>query len=91
MILCCRDNTVERGGGLNSTGGMLNAEINMDSNVVTPSTVLATPGLNNAAWNRQQAVSVRHAFKQYGSSKNPNHVLQNLNMTVAKGSMYVNC
>jgi hypothetical protein len=54
---------------------------------MTPSPVLATPGLNNQAWNRQQAVSVRHAFKTYGSSKNPNHVIQNLNMTVAKGSM----
>ncbi|XP_067210518.1 ABC transporter G family member 23 isoform X2 [Linepithema humile] len=64
---------------------------NADSNVdltVTPSTVLATPGLNNPTWNRQQAVSVRHAFKIYGSSKNPNHVIQNLSMTVAKGSIY---
>ncbi|XP_008549185.1 ABC transporter G family member 20 isoform X2 [Microplitis demolitor] len=60
----------------------------MDNNVVAPSTVLSTPGLNNVAWNRQQAVSVRHAFKTYGSSKNPNPVLQNLNMTVAKGSIY---
>lgn len=54
---------------------------------MTPNPILATPGLNNQAWNRQQAVSVRHAFKTYGSSKNPNHVIQNLNMTVAKGSM----
>lgn len=36
---------------------------------------------------RQQAVCVRHAFKHYGSKKNPNHVLCNLNMTVAKGTM----
>lgn len=36
---------------------------------------------------RQQAVCVRHAFKTYGSKKNPNHVLSNLNMTVAKGTM----
>lgn len=36
---------------------------------------------------RQQAVCVRHAFKHYGSNKNPNHVLSNLNMTVAKGTM----
>lgn len=64
-----------------------NADSNVDLTMVTSSTVLATPGLNNVAWNRQQAVSVRHAFKTYGSSKNPNHVLQNLNMTVAKGSM----
>jgi len=43
---------------------------------------------NSAAWNRrQQAVCVRHAFKHYGSNKNPNHVLSDLNMTVAKGTM----
>ncbi|KAG8037085.1 hypothetical protein G9C98_004407 [Cotesia typhae] len=60
----------------------------MDSNVVAPGVVLSAPGLNNPAWNRQQAVSVRHAFKTYGSSKNPNPVLQNLSMTVAKGSIY---
>ncbi|XP_043272865.1 ABC transporter G family member 20 isoform X2 [Venturia canescens] len=60
----------------------------VDGNPMTPSTVLATPGLNNATWNRQQAVSVRHAFKTYGSSKNPNPVIQNLSMTVAKGSIY---
>jgi hypothetical protein len=38
---------------------------------------------------RQQAVCVRHAFKQYGSASKPNHVLSNLNMTVAKGTMSV--
>ncbi|XP_044743835.1 ABC transporter G family member 23 isoform X2 [Chrysoperla carnea] len=37
---------------------------------------------------RQQAVCVRHAFKHYGSNKNPNHVLSNLNMTVGKGTIY---
>ncbi|XP_028028191.1 ABC transporter G family member 23 isoform X1 [Bombyx mandarina] len=37
---------------------------------------------------RQQAVCVRHAFKHYGSNKRPNHVLSNLNMTVAKGTIY---
>lgn len=36
---------------------------------------------------RQQAVCVRHAFKQYGTKKKPNHVLSNLNMTVGKGTM----
>jgi hypothetical protein len=40
------------------------------------------------AWNRRaNAVCVRHAFKHYGSNKNPNVVLSNLNMTVAKGTM----
>ncbi|XP_003246532.1 ABC transporter G family member 20 isoform X2 [Acyrthosiphon pisum] len=37
---------------------------------------------------RQQAVCVRHAFKHYGSTSKPNHVLSNLNMTVAKGTIY---
>nr|CAD7394861.1 unnamed protein product [Timema cristinae] len=42
----------------------------------------------STVWSRrQQAVCVRHAFKHYGSSKNPNHVLENLNMTVAKGTI----
>ncbi|XP_030757692.1 ABC transporter G family member 20 isoform X2 [Sitophilus oryzae] len=43
----------------------------------------------SSLWNkRQQAVCVRHAFKHYGSKKNPNHVLSDLNMTVAKGTIY---
>lgn len=42
----------------------------------------------STVWSRrQQAVCVRHAFKHYGSSKHPNHVLSNLSMTVAKGTM----
>jgi hypothetical protein len=46
------------------------------------------PTQQSSLWTRrQQAVCVRHAFKQYGSKKNPNHVLSNLNMTVAKGTM----
>lgn len=40
-------------------------------------------------WSRQQqAVSVRNAFKHYGRKSNPNHVLSNLNMSVAKGTIY---
>ena len=59
----------------------------------TPSPdVLASPrnlqSQQSSLWTRrQQAVCVRHAFKQYGSKRNPNHVLSNLNMTVAKGTM----
>ncbi|XP_023314051.1 ABC transporter G family member 23 isoform X1 [Trichogramma pretiosum] len=60
----------------------------VEAQVPTSVVAAATPGLNNQAWNRQQAVCVRHAFKTYGSSKNPNHVLQDLNCTVAKGSIY---
>ncbi|XP_061402786.1 ABC transporter G family member 20 [Musca vetustissima] len=37
---------------------------------------------------RQQAVCVRRAHKMYGSAKNPNVVLDGLNMTVSKGSIY---
>ncbi|XP_037028450.1 ABC transporter G family member 20-like [Bradysia coprophila] len=41
------------------------------------------------AYNQMQpAVSVRNAFKQYGSKSKPNPVLLNLNMTVAKGTIY---
>ncbi|KAH8362920.1 hypothetical protein KR084_003043 [Drosophila pseudotakahashii] len=40
------------------------------------------------ATRRQQAVCVRRAHKMYGSSKNPNVVLDGLNMTVPKGSIY---
>ncbi|XP_018804572.1 PREDICTED: ABC transporter G family member 20 [Bactrocera latifrons] len=37
---------------------------------------------------RQQAVCVRRAHKMYGNSKNPNVVLDGLNMTVPKGCIY---
>lgn len=36
---------------------------------------------------RQQAICVRRAHKMYGNSKNPNVVLDGLNMTVPKGCM----
>ncbi|XP_050501814.1 ABC transporter G family member 20 isoform X2 [Diabrotica virgifera virgifera] len=43
----------------------------------------------STVWNRRQnAVSVRHAYKHYGSKKKPNHVLSDLNMTVGKGTIY---
>ncbi|CAH1100505.1 unnamed protein product [Psylliodes chrysocephalus] len=43
----------------------------------------------STVWNRrQQAVSVRHAYKHYGSKKKPNNVLSDLNMTVGKGTIY---
>ncbi|KMQ88436.1 abc transporter g family member 20 [Lasius niger] len=37
---------------------------------------------------RRQAVCVRRAFKKYGSKNNPNIILDGLNMTVPKGSIY---
>lgn len=53
--------------------------------------VTVEPRLTNQSstvWSkRQQAVCVRHAYKDYGTKKKPNHVLSNLNMTVAKGTM----
>lgn len=83
----CSDEPEGAEGLTNANTMQSNADSNVDLTMVTSSNVLATPGLNNPSWNRQQAVSVRHAFKIYGSSKNPNHVIQNLSMTVAKGSM----
>lgn len=40
------------------------------------------------ATRKQQAVCVRRAHKMYGTVKNPNIVLDGLNMTVPKGSIY---
>ncbi|XP_032678844.1 ABC transporter G family member 23 [Odontomachus brunneus] len=37
---------------------------------------------------RRQAVCVRRAFKKYGSKNNPNVILDGLNMTVPKGTIY---
>ncbi|XP_029173363.1 ABC transporter G family member 20 [Nylanderia fulva] len=37
---------------------------------------------------RKQAVCVRRAFKKYGSKNNPNIILDGLNMTVPKGTIY---
>jgi hypothetical protein len=39
------------------------------------------------ATRRQQAVCVRRAHKIYGTKKNPNVILDGLNMTVPKGAM----
>jgi hypothetical protein len=42
---------------------------------------------STVASRRQQAVCVRRAHKVYGSKRNPNVVLDGLNMTVPKGTM----
>lgn len=42
---------------------------------------------STVATRRQQAVCVRRAHKQYGSKRNPNIILDGLNMTVPKGAM----
>lgn len=44
---------------------------------------------STVATRRQQAVCVRRAHKTYGPKNNPNIILDGLNMTVPKGSMYV--
>lgn len=44
---------------------------------------------STVASRRQQAVCVRRAHKAYGSKKSPNIILDGLNMTVPKGTMYV--
>lgn len=44
---------------------------------------------STVATRRQQAVCVRRAHKSYGPKNNPNVILDGLNMTVPKGSMYV--
>ncbi|XP_055375521.1 ABC transporter G family member 20 [Condylostylus longicornis] len=46
------------------------------------------PQESSLATKRQQAVCVRRAFKVYGTKKNPNVVLEGLNMTVPKGCIY---
>lgn len=83
------DATARGDSGLVNINNMQNnTDATLDMTAMPSPPPLVNPGLNNATWNRQQAVSVRNAFKSYGSSKNPNHILQNLSMTVPKGSIY---
>lgn len=44
---------------------------------------------STVASRRQQAVCVRRAHKIYGTKKNPHVILDGLNMTVPKGTMWV--
>nr|AMQ10350.1 ABC transporter G family member 5 [Mythimna separata] len=43
---------------------------------------------STVASRKQQAVCVRRAHKRYGTQKNPNIILDGLNMTVPKGAIY---
>ncbi|CAB3227744.1 unnamed protein product [Arctia plantaginis] len=43
---------------------------------------------STVASRKQQAVCVRRAHKRYGTAKNPNVILDGLNMTVPKGAIY---
>lgn len=76
----------EAGTSTSSTSSKSSATHNMDlaarrrQFMSQPSTV---------ATRRQQAVCVRRAHKTYGTKTNPNIILDGLNMTVPKGSMYV--
>ncbi|XP_012220208.1 ABC transporter G family member 20 [Linepithema humile] len=62
----------------------------------TPSTLMELktrrqqfqPQMSTLDTRRRQAVCVRRAFKKYGSKSNPNVILDGLNMTVPKGSIY---
>ncbi|XP_021913320.1 ABC transporter G family member 20 isoform X2 [Zootermopsis nevadensis] len=70
----------------NSVSDRPDSSPTLDTVVAVPHTLQTQ---QSSLWTRrQQAVCVRHAFKHYGSKKNPNHVLSNLNMTVAKGTIY---
>ncbi|XP_045455513.1 ABC transporter G family member 20 [Melitaea cinxia] len=46
------------------------------------------PQKSTLASRRKQAVCVRRAHKKYGTTKNPNVILDGLNMTVPKGAIY---
>ncbi|XP_046742307.1 ABC transporter G family member 20 [Diprion similis] len=46
------------------------------------------PQTSTVATRRRQAICVRRACKKYGPKKNPNVILDGLNMTVPKGSIY---
>lgn len=73
-----RNGSISVSVGMGDGGGIVNPAFQPPSLLSQQSTV----------WTRrQQAVCVRHAFKHYGSASKPNHVLSNLNMTVAKGTM----
>ncbi|XKL61964.1 hypothetical protein PGB90_001797 [Kerria lacca] len=72
-------------------------DVSPDVVVIDPRNGISNPGFqplsllsqqSTVCTRRQQAVCVRNAFKHYGSKKKPNHVLSNLNMTVAKGTIY---
>ncbi|XP_026814673.1 ABC transporter G family member 20 isoform X1 [Rhopalosiphum maidis] len=74
----------------NSNGSVSVGIVDGGGGIVNPA--FQPPSLlsqQSTVWTRrQQAVCVRHAFKHYGSASKPNHVLSNLNMTVAKGTIY---
>ncbi|XP_030080635.1 ABC transporter G family member 23 isoform X2 [Drosophila hydei] len=69
-----------------STDSVMTATNNDGGTQPNPVTVWGAPATGPRS--TQAAVSVRHAFKAYGKKKNANQVLNNLNMTVPKGTIY---
>ncbi|XP_032597383.1 ABC transporter G family member 23 isoform X5 [Drosophila grimshawi] len=69
-----------------STDSVMTATNNDGGTQQSPVAVWNAPP--TIARSTQAAVSVQHAFKVYGKKKNANKVLNNLNMTVPKGTIY---
>lgn len=61
----------------------------VDSHVieVKPKRKVLISQQSTVATRKQQAVCVRRAHKIYGTKRNPNVILDGLNMTVPKGTM----
>jgi len=71
---------------VNQPVGIINDGFNL-SELEIPKIPMGSLPYTNSWLKREAAVRVRNAYKHYGSIKHPNKVLQNLNMTVSKGTM----
>ncbi|CAH0721255.1 unnamed protein product, partial [Brenthis ino] len=60
----------------------------IEEEITARRTRMLKPQKSTVASRRQQAVCVRRAHKKYGPKKNPNVILDGLNMTVPKGAIY---
>ena len=65
----------------------MQSEINSHVIDLKPRRKILKTQQSTVATRRQQAVCVRRAHKIYGTKKNPNVILDGLNMTVPKGTM----
>lgn len=65
----------------------MQSEINSHVVDLKPRRKILKTQQSTVATRRQQAVCVRRAHKIYGTKKNPNVILDGLNMTVPKGTM----
>lgn len=59
----------------------------IEEEITARRTRMLKPQKSTVASRRKQAVCVRRAHKKYGPKKNPNVILDGLNMTVPKGAM----